>query len=135
MIKVKAFPVEVDDLSKGIVLKQEVVLMLRLLRLYLLSPVPAIPQIVGDSPPTYPGNKPDHTADTEALQKWTVEAKLFVRFYSYLFLPWDSELDPRDPTLPHLQVLPWDDNTSWNNFCTILKSWRFQSPEEEDSSM
>ena len=88
----------------------------------IVSPVPAIPQIVGDSPPTYPGNKPDHTADTEALQKWTVQAKLFVRFYSYLFLPWDSELDPRDPTLPHLQVLPWDDNTSWSNFCTILKS-------------
>ena len=88
----------------------------------IVSPVPAIPQIVGHSPPTYPGNKPDDTADTEALQKWTSEAKLFVQFYSYLFLPWDSELDPRDPTLPHLQVLPWDDNTSWNNFCTILKS-------------
>ena len=35
----------------------------------IVSPVPAIPQIVGHSPPTYPGNKPDHTADTEALQK------------------------------------------------------------------
>ena len=101
----------------------------------IVSPVPAIPQIVGHSPPIYPGNKPDHTADAAALQKWTLEAKLFVQFYSYLFLPWDSELDPRDPTLPHLQVLPWDDDTSWTNFCTILKSWRFQSHEEEDCSM
>ena len=113
-------------------LKVGPVLMIRLLRLYLRR---RQPQIVGHSPPIYPGNKPDHTASAATLQKWTLEAKLFVQFYSYLFLPWDSELDPRDPTLPHLQVLPWDDDTSWNNFCTILKSWRFQSPEEEDSSM
>ena len=101
----------------------------------IVSPVPAIPQIVGSPPPRYPGNKPDHTADAATLQKWTLEAKLFVQFYSYMFLPWDSELDPRDPTLPHLQVLPWDDETSWDNFSTILKSWRFHSPEEEDSNM
>ena len=97
--------------------------------------MPAIPQIVGPAPPRYPGNRPDHSADAATVQKWTSEAKLFVKFYSYLFLPWDTELNPRDPTLMHLQVLPWDDDTSWDNFCTILKSWRFHSPEEEDTNL
>ena len=101
----------------------------------IVSPVPAIPQIVGPAPPSYPGNRPDHTADAETLQKWTKEAKLFVQFYSYMFLPWDSELNPRDPTLLHLPVLPWNDETSWNNFCTILKSWRFHSPQQEESNL
>ena len=98
----------------------------------IVSPVPAIPQILGHATTSYPVNRSDHTADAATLQKFTLEAKLFVQFYSYMFLPWNSELDPRDPTLPHLQVLPWDDNTSWDNFSTILKSWRFHSPEEED---
>ena len=89
----------------------------------IVSPLPVIPQIVGAAPPSYPGNKPDQTATDETVRIWTSKAKLFVEFYSYMFLPWDHELDPRDPTLPHLKVLPWDDNTSWDNFCTIIKSW------------
>ena len=101
----------------------------------IVSPVPVIPQIVGPAPPCYPGNKPDTTADAETVRKWNLEAQLFVEFYSYLFLPWDSDLDPRDPTLSHLRILPWDDETSWDNFCTIIKSWRFQSDKEKDSNM
>ena len=37
--------------------------------------------------------------------------------------------------MPHLQVLPWDDNTSWDNFCTIVKSWKFRSNDEDDNTM
>ena len=40
-----------------------------------------------------------------------------------LFLPFDQDMDPRDPTLPHLSVLPWNRHTSWDNFTTIFKSW------------
>ena len=100
-----------------------------------MSPLPVIPQIVGPAPPCYPGNKPDETADDETVRTWTLRAKLFVKFYSYLFLPWDHNLDPRDPTMPDLQVLPWDDNTTWDNFCTIIKSWKYQSAEERDTNM
>ena len=64
----------------------------------IVSPLPVIPQIVGPPPPSYPGNRPDSTADIETVRKWTYEAKVFVKFYSYMFLPWDSELNPRDPT-------------------------------------
>ena len=35
----------------------------------------------------------------------------------------DHDMDPKDPTLPHLSVLPWNRNTSWDNFTTIFKSW------------
>ena len=37
--------------------------------------------------------------------------------------------------MPHLQVLPWDDNTSWDNCCTIVKSWKFRSNDEDDNTM
>ena len=52
-----------------------------------LSSVPAIPQIVGPPPPPYPGEKPLHTANPKIKKKWNEDAKLFVRFYAYLFLP------------------------------------------------
>ena len=71
-----------------------------------LSSVPAIPQLVGPPPPPYPGDKPLHSGTEESFRKWEEDAKLFVEFYAYLFLPWDSDFDPRDPTMPSLQVLP-----------------------------
>ena len=40
-----------------------------------------------------------------------------------MFLPFDHDIDPREPTLPHLSVLPWNRSTSWDNFTTIFKSW------------
>ena len=43
-------------------------------------------------------------------------------------------MDPRDPTLPDLRVLPWDVESSWTNFCTILRSWRFQGGGESDTT-
>ena len=54
---------------------------------------------------------------------WEKSARVFVEYYSMLFLPFDHNMDPRDPTLPDLPVLPWNRNTSWNNFTTIFKSW------------
>ena len=45
----------------------------------------AIPQFVGHAPPSYPGNKPDHTADAATLQKWSKEAKLFVQCTTIYF--------------------------------------------------
>ena len=70
-----------------------------------VTPSPSIPQIVGVAPPCYPGNRPDSSADLETTRKWTIEAETFVRFYSYLFLSWDSKFDQRDLTLPNLRVL------------------------------
>ena len=35
---------------------------------------------------------------------WEKDARLFVQYYSMLFLPFDHDTDPRDPTLPHLSV-------------------------------
>ena len=54
---------------------------------------------------------------------WEKGAKTFVEYYSMLFLPFDHNMDPRDPTLSHLPVLPWNRNASWENFITIFKSW------------
>ena len=71
-----------------------------------LSSVPAIPQLVGPPPPPYPGDKPLHSGNDDSFRKWEEDAKLFVEFYAYLFLPWDSDFDPRDPTMPGMQVLP-----------------------------
>ena len=34
----------------------------------IVSPLPVIPQIVGAAPPSYPGNKPDQTADDETVR-------------------------------------------------------------------
>ena len=36
--------------------------------------------------------------------------------------------------MPGLQVLPWNTETSWTNFCTILRSWKVRSAEESDST-
>ena len=57
------------------------------------------------------------------LELWEKRARSFVTYYYMLFLPSHDDIDPRDPTLPHLSVLPWNRNTSWENFCTIFKSW------------
>ena len=79
-----------------------------------------IPIIPGPAPPSYPGDKPlltdfidSNTSKDKsrkefdrALSEWTKSAKLFAEFYSILFLPWDAKLDPRDPTMPSLKILP-----------------------------
>ena len=59
----------------------------------------------------------------DEIKLWEKGAKTFVTYYSMLFLPFDHNMDPRDPTLPHLAVLPWNRDTSWENFTTIFKSW------------
>ena len=82
-----------------------------------------VPILAGAPPPRYPGDKPDDGCDDDDLVLWEKEARTFVEYYSLLFLPFDHNMDPRDPTLPHLAVIPWNCNTSWKNFTTIFKSW------------
>ena len=81
-----------------------------------------VPILAGAPPPGYPGDKPVDGSDDD-IMRWEKGAKTFVEYYSMLFLPFDHNMDPRDPTLPHLPVLPWNRNTSWENFTTIFKSW------------
>ena len=82
-----------------------------------------VPILAGAPPPGYPGDKPADDSDDEDIALWEKNARTFVEYYSMLFLPFDHNMDPRDPTLPHLAVLPWNSNTSWDNFTTIFKSW------------
>lgn len=56
-----------------------------------------------------------------------------MEFYSILFLPWDEHLDPREPTLPDLKVLPSNDSTSWENFTTIFRSWNIDTEGTNDN--
>ena len=80
-----------------------------------------VPILAGAPPPQYPGDKPVDGSDDDFML-WEKGARTFVQYYSMLFLPFDHNMDPRDPTLPHLAVLPWNRNTSWINFKTIFKS-------------
>ena len=82
-----------------------------------------VPILAGAPPPGYPGDKPEDGCGDDDIVLWEKEARTFVQYYSMLFLPFDHNMDPRDPTLPHLAVLPWNRNTSWINFKTIFKSW------------
>ena len=74
----------------------------------------AVPQIAGSPSPAYPENPPDpkNSEDEEDFEKevalWTKKAKIFVEFYALLFLTIDDEGLPRDPTMPHVNILPWD---------------------------
>ena len=96
--------------------------------------------IPGRAPPSYPGRKPelqsnseneqvDEEKDTSEIEssyqdllvKWHGKAKAFVEFYSLLFLPWDENFDPRDPSNPELQILPYNETTSWKNFTTVFR--------------
>ena len=70
-----------------------------------------VPILAGAPPPGFPGIKPDNTTEDE-FKIWEKSARIFVQFYSLLFLPFREDMDPRDPTLPHLQVLPWNVDTS-----------------------
>ena len=81
-----------------------------------------VPILAGAPPPGYPGDKPVDGSDDDIMH-WEKSAKRFVEYYSMLFLPFDHNMDPRDPTLSHLPVLPWNRNASWENFITIFKSW------------
>ena len=93
-----------------------------------------IPILAGAPPPGYPGDKPVD-GSTENLKLWEKGARIFVEYYSVLFLPFDHNMDPRDPTLPHLAVLPWNRETSWKNFTTIVRSWDVDTFGTGDSRM
>ena len=70
-----------------------------------------VPILAGVPPPGYPGEKPVDGSDDDIVL-WEKGARLFVEYYSLLCLPFDHDMDPRDPTLPHLSVLPWGRDTS-----------------------
>ena len=56
-----------------------------------------VPILAGAPPPGYPGEKPvDGSVDDIVL--WEKSARLFVEYYAMLFLPFDHDMDPRDPT-------------------------------------
>ena len=65
-----------------------------------------IPILAGPSPPGYPGDKPTGNASEDEVKVWTKNARIFVQYYSLLFLPFGPDMDPRDPTQSHLRVLP-----------------------------
>ena len=111
-----------------------------------------IPIIPGHSPPQYPGPKPlppthdcnqqnldheqteiEHEAYREELSLWNQKAKIFVEFYSLLLLPWDETFDPRDPTNPHIKILPWNETTSWDNFTKVFRSWDVDTENTNDN--
>ena len=86
-----------------------------------------IPILIRPSPPKHPGTEPEDK-QTTAWKKWNARCKNFVTFYSILFLPFDSENTPRDPTQPELApILPYNEN-SWQLFNAIFSSWR-KKPE------
>ena len=109
-----------------------------------------IPIIPGHAPPKYPGHRPLpprnstqelNTEEAEFAQEsfldelrlWNEKAKIFVEFFSLLLLPWDERFDPRDPTNPNLQILPWNETTSWDNFTTIFGSWDVDTEQTDDN--
>ena len=93
-----------------------------------------VPILAGAPPPSYPGDKPMNVSEDE-LKIWAKSARAFVEFYSLLFLPFNEDMDPRDPTLPHLRVLPWNIDTSWENFTTIVRSWDVDTNGQGDCKM
>ena len=59
-----------------------------------------VPILAGASLSGYPGKKPVDGSDDDIVL-CEKRARLFVTYYSILFLPFDNDMDPRDPTLPH----------------------------------
>ena len=93
-----------------------------------------VPIIAGAPPPAHPGEKPVDGSDDD-IKVWEKNARIFVEFYALLFLPFDEEMNPRDPTMPDLPVLPWNRDTSWDNFTTILRSWDVDTCGTGDTRM
>ena len=89
----------------------------------IISSCPAIPQLAGAPPPPYPKPPPADTDDEQERTIWLRKAKVFVEFYSLLFLPFTKSWGPVDPTQPTLQILPWSGQTSWDNFWRVFGSF------------
>ena len=81
---------------------------------------PEIPRLCGPPPPKYPGNEPVKNITKQTYKNWAADAKIFVEFYSLLFLPVNE-----DGTLsqPYTNILPWKKHTSWKNFWNVFKSF------------
>ena len=86
----------------------------------IIKSCPEIPLLVGIPPPKYPGDKPIENKENKEKKKWYTEAKIFVEFYSLLFLPLKRD---GTPIKPYENILPWKENISWNNFWKIFNSF------------
>ena len=77
-----------------------------------------------------------HHKKTQVKAKivWEKKAKTFVEFYSVLLLPFGPDLDPRDPTMPNVQILPWNPTTSWSNFTKVIRSWDVDTDGRNDNT-
>ncbi|MEL6972841.1 MAG: hypothetical protein AAFO02_21930, partial [Bacteroidota bacterium] len=73
----------------------------------IISSCPAIPQLAGAPPPGYPKPPSEDIDDEQQWALWLRKAKVFVEFYSLLFLPFTKTWGPLDPTQPELEILPW----------------------------
>ena len=86
----------------------------------IMKSCPTIPRIAGRQPPRYPGDPPEDEEKESKRKAWKIEAKTFVEFYSLLFLPFDENFNLLKPY--HL-ILPWNDETSWNNFWKVFNGF------------
>ena len=89
----------------------------------IISSCPAIPQLAGAPPPPYPKPPSGDLDDEQQRAIWLRKAKVFVEFYSLLFLPFTKTWGPIDPTQPELKILPWSGLTSWENFWKVFGSF------------
>ena len=89
----------------------------------IISSCPAIPQLAGAPPPPYPKQPSGALHDEQQRALWLRKAKVFVEFYSLLFLPFTRSWGPIDPTQPQLKILPWSGQTSWDNFWKVFGSF------------
>ena len=89
----------------------------------IISSCPAIPQLAGAPPPAYPKPPSEDIDDEQQWALWLRKAKVFVEFYSLLFLPFTKTWGPLDPTQPELEILPWAGKVSWDNFWKVFGSF------------
>ena len=89
----------------------------------IISSCPAIPQLAGAPPPPYPKPPSGDIDDAQQRALWLRKAKVFVEYYSLLFLPFTKTWGPLDPTQPEVVILPWSGQTSWDNFWKVFGSF------------
>ena len=97
----------------------------------LISSCPAIPQLAGPSPPPYPKTPSGDLDEEQQRALWLRKAKVFVEFYSLLFLPFTETWGPVDPTQPELEILPWSGQASWDNFWRVFGSFDIETNGQE----
>ncbi len=79
-----------------------------------------IPRFTGKPPPAYPGKQP-LSSNINKFKSWCTKAKLFVEYYTLLFIPFNVKYE--FPT-PYNQILPWNTSTSWHTFWKIFNGFK-----------